>query len=80
MRRKEQAAIFLSFHFSRSTFCLFLSIFWANFIQFFSTQNYPTKFLFRELKSDRNTSVKYKVHEILFMFFRCKINKSALKR
>ena len=55
----------------------FLSKFWANFIQFFPKQNYPTKFCFREHKSDRNASEKYKAHEILFHVFPLQIDKCA---
>ena len=50
-------------------FGCFLSIFLGQISSSFSIQFYPTKILFREMKSDRNIPEKYKDHEIFISCF-----------
>jgi hypothetical protein len=61
--------------FYRSQFLLFFVQFLSKFLRVFSIQIIPMKICFREFKSDRNFSVKYKVNEFFNSLFLLQIIK-----
>jgi hypothetical protein len=59
---------FFLFFLLQYTVLLFFVQILSKFHIVFSIQIFPTKILFREFKSYRNFSIKFKVNEFLFMF------------